>query len=285
MKNKKNKIIIILIALVVAITGIGIAVATHKSTKPTDIESEASETDAMAEGETTEEVEFAEGATENVAEANAGTEGDMAEGTAGEDVSATTEEAKPSNNPSNNTTTTTSNNTSNNTTAPTTQAPATTAPTTQATAPTTEAPKPQTTEASNPGTTANQNTNTGNTTAGNTNNAHEHRWIAQYTTVHHDAVTHTEKVVDQEAWDEPIKEARWVCGGCYAEFNPTTTSKMDFSTHCTYCQGGSNSWVSYVTVGYTHHEATYKTITVVDKEAYDESVVSGYTCSGCGATK
>lgn len=34
-----------------------------------------------------------------------------------------------------------------------------------------------------------------------------------------------------------------------------------------------------------HHEATGHNEQVVDQAAWDEDVVTGYKCSGCGATK
>ena len=34
-----------------------------------------------------------------------------------------------------------------------------------------------------------------------------------------------------------------------------------------------------------HHEATGHNEQVVDQEAWDETVTTGYKCSGCGATK
>ena len=34
-----------------------------------------------------------------------------------------------------------------------------------------------------------------------------------------------------------------------------------------------------------HHDATGHYETVVTQAAWDETVVTGYTCSGCGATK
>ena len=45
---------------------------------------------------------------------------------------------------------------------------------------------------------------------------------------------------------------------------------------------GSSSTVSGDRID---HPAEYETRTVVDKEAYDETVVTGYKCTICGATK
>lgn len=48
------------------------------------------------------------------------------------------------------------------------------------------------------------------------------------------------------------------------------------------CGGG---WkIGSVQVGTKHHDAVTKQIWVVDKAAWDETVITGYKCS-CGATK
>jgi hypothetical protein len=38
-------------------------------------------------------------------------------------------------------------------------------------------------------------------------------------------------------------------------------------------------------INYWDEVPDYETVTVVDKEAYDEQVLTGYKCSVCGATK
>ena len=40
-----------------------------------------------------------------------------------------------------------------------------------------------------------------------------------------------------------------------------------------------------VLVNTIHHDAEYTTVTVVDKDAYDETIITSYVCSKCGATK
>lgn len=78
--------------------------------------------------------------------------------------------------------------------------------------------------------------------------AHEHNWVAQTKVVHHNAVT----------------ERVSVCQACGAQ----TPSSAHMKQHAL---NGESTQV--------------KSQTVVVKEAYDETVTTGYKCSGCGATK
>ncbi len=141
---------------------------------------------------------------------------------------------------------------------------------------------------------------------------HTHNWVAEYTTVHHDAVTksvhhdavtHTEQVwiQDSEAYDEQVQTSYAVitCNGCGQEF----LSASAWDDHCAYyvslgdySHGGYTIEARYNTTT-VHHEATghYETKTVTDQAAYDETVVvtaaydervlSGYKCSTCNETK
>ncbi len=141
---------------------------------------------------------------------------------------------------------------------------------------------------------------------------HTHDWVAEYTTVHHDAVTkvvhhdavtHTEQVwvQDSAAWDEQVKSSYSVvvCNGCGAEFandNAWESHSVSYLENGDISHGGYHVDVRY---NYTtvHHDATghYETKTVTDQAAYDETVVvtaaydeqviSGYKCSTCNETK
>lgn len=107
--------------------------------------------------------------------------------------------------------------------------------------------------------------------------SHEHTWQAQYRS---DPVyeTRTRTVVDQEAWDETVNAN-------YDEFRFSdgyvTTSLADAinhqdSTGCSY-----SIYTPQVTI---HHDA------VTHEEQYQvqtgtKQVLTGYRCSGCGATK
>ena len=188
----------------------------------------------------------------------------------------------------------------------------TTAPTTSAT--TTAAP----TKA--PETTA--TTKAPETTAPTTT-AHTHNWVAVTATVHHDAsykdvwvqdsaawdetiVTKEawdETIVTKEAWDEPIMASVDVCNVCGYEY-PVGATDDDYGYHAFVDPGDGGGWYTVTKqVGTTHHDAEttvvhhdaeYTTVhhdatghneKVVDQAAWDETVTTGYKCSGCGATK
>lgn len=114
--------------------------------------------------------------------------------------------------------------------------------------------------------------------------AHQHNWVAQtktvhhdaqYKTVHHDAVTH-------QVWHDAVTEEHYICNQCGADITSAPWGHLDAYDH-----GGYHS--SYVTVKQGYYE------TVTDKAAYDEqvqvsaawdeTVTTGYKCSSCGATK
>lgn len=114
--------------------------------------------------------------------------------------------------------------------------------------------------------------------------AHQHNWVtqtktvhhdAQYKTVHHDAVTH-------QVWHDAVTEEHYICNQCGADITSDPWGHLDAYDH-----GGYHS--SYVTVKQGYYE------TVTDKAAYDEqvqvsaawdeTVSTGYKCSSCGATK
>ncbi len=126
---------------------------------------------------------------------------------------------------------------------------------------------------------------------------HQHNWQAQYKTVHHDEEGHYENVVVEEAYDEKIYESHAFCGYCGLDI---TASGQNIASHCGTCGPpmdpndpfytpgatmGSSYGTKRVQVGTKHHDAVYEKEWVVDKEAYDEQVLTGYTCTTCGATK
>lgn len=118
------------------------------------------------------------------------------------------------------------------------------------------------------------------TTEASKTETHKHFWVEQYTTIHHDAVTHTETVCVQDAWDEPIRESRYVCNACNGVIGVTW---QELQNHADNVHDGFTYRAERVVVGYIHHDAVYDTITVTDKQAYDEKVLTGYKCSTCGA--
>ena len=119
--------------------------------------------------------------------------------------------------------------------------------------------------------------------------AHQHNWVAQtktvhhdaqYKTVHHDAVTH-------QVWHDAVTEEHYICNQCGADI---TSDPWGHINNSLMNGGNCGSYHStYVTVKQGYYE------TVTDKAAYDEqvqvsaawdeTVTTGYKCSSCGATK
>ncbi len=111
---------------------------------------------------------------------------------------------------------------------------------------------------------------------------HTHTWVAQTTTVHHDAVTEQVWVQDSEAWDEAVYSTKIVCG-CGAQFD-SVEGANGWEYHSAFgCPYGYS--VQSVQTGTIRHEATGHYETKVIQQAYDETVTTGYVCSGCAATK
>lgn len=117
---------------------------------------------------------------------------------------------------------------------------------------------------------------------------HKHNWEKVTAVIHHDAVTHQEQVLVRDAWTENITTTKFRCGGCMQLFDTpdalTAHQKSYIFGSGDYSHTGSST-VSGVVIGTVEHPAEYETRTVVDKESYDETVVTGYKCSICGATK
>lgn len=114
---------------------------------------------------------------------------------------------------------------------------------------------------------------------------HKHNWEKVTAIVHHDAVTHTEQVLVRDAWTETIYGSKFRCGGCRQLFNTAdelTAHQQFYMDQDDYSHTGSSV---VTTTTQVEHPAEYETRTVVDKEAYDETVVTGYKCTICGATK
>lgn len=116
---------------------------------------------------------------------------------------------------------------------------------------------------------------------------HKHNWEKVTTVVHHEAVTHTEQVLVRDAWTENIYGTKFICQGCEQIFNTEnelTAHQQYYMEQDNYTHTGAGT-LSGVVVDTIYHPAEYETRTVVDKEAYDETVVTGYKCTICGATK
>lgn len=116
----------------------------------------------------------------------------------------------------------------------------------------------------------------------------KHTW--KRVTKHHDAITHTDtkSVKIKDAWDEEVTTTEYhdFCDGCEMDLTIKygSVDNEDFISHISSCQGGS-SYYSYPVSITTkkHHDPIYEdqTVTITDKEAWDEYL---YTeCTTCGA--
>ena len=121
-----------------------------------------------------------------------------------------------------------------------------------------------------------------------------------------------EQVLVSEAYDEPVYGWIHVCNVCGYQF-PTGTTGDELEYHIFDDPGCGGGWHDIqIQTGTTHHDAVYNTVhhdavyttvhhdaettvvhhdatghyeTVVTQAAWDETVTTGYKCSGCGATK
>ena len=129
---------------------------------------------------------------------------------------------------------------------------------------------------------------------------HIHDWVEQTKTVHHDETGHYEEVmtgkrtvVDEEAYDEPVYEIKCVCSACGYEADSTDEIGDHMDSHY-------DPELGYIDASYSvrevvtdvihhpevsHEEPVYEEQWIIDSEAWDETVVTGYRCSTCGAVK
>jgi hypothetical protein len=165
----------------------------------------------------------------------------------------------------------------------------------------------------NGGNNNNNNNDSGNnsgSSSGNNGNistpdtpSHTHNWKPVYgSPIHHKAVTHDEDrwVVDKAAWDEAVYKNVYICRHCRDGRCDRCKSLgitqyeyeniADFNAHQDACLDEDGSCFSFLTYEkidhYIHHdeEGHYETVTIVDKEAWDEQVIDHYECD-CGETK
>lgn len=107
--------------------------------------------------------------------------------------------------------------------------------------------------------------------------SHTHTWVEQTTT---QWVSNNVWVVDQAAWDEPIYTATWVCK-CGASFG-SEGAVIDHCTNMAFAGDNNHGYsVQEAITGYTHHDE----VGHWEDQGYNQTVVTGYKCSGCGATK
>lgn len=165
----------------------------------------------------------------------------------------------------------------------------------------------------NGGNNNNNNNNSGNnsgSSSGNNGNistpdtpSHTHNWKPVYgSPIHHEAVTHDEDrwVVDKPAWKEAVYKNIYICRHCRDGRCDRCKSLgitqyeyeniADFNAHQDACLDENGSCFSFLTYEkidhYIYHdeEGHNETITIVDKEAWDEQVIDHYECD-CGETK
>lgn len=133
------------------------------------------------------------------------------------------------------------------------------------------------------------NTNSGSSSKKDDTPTHQHNWVAQtktvhhdaqYKTVHHDAVTH-------QVWHDPVTEEHYICNQCGADITSDPWGHINNSL-----MNGGNCG-SYHSTYVTVKQGYYETVTdeaawdeqVQVSAAWDETVTTGYKCSSCGATK
>ena len=143
----------------------------------------------------------------------------------------------------------------------------------------------------------NTNTGTSGSSSKKEESTHQHNWVAQTKTVHHDAVTHQEAytvhhdAVTHQVWHNAVVETHYICNNCGADITSDPWGHINNSL----LNGGScgsyheepvttkQGYYETITDQAAYDETKYKTVT--DSAAYDETVTTGYKCSGCGATK
>lgn len=133
------------------------------------------------------------------------------------------------------------------------------------------------------------NSNSGSSSKKDDTPAHQHNWVAQtktvhhdaqYKTVHHDAVTH-------QVWHDAVTEEHYICNQCRADITSDPWGHINNSL-----MNGGNCG-SYHSTYVTVKQGYYETVTdqaaydeqVQVRDAWDETVTTGYKCSSCGATK
>ena len=127
------------------------------------------------------------------------------------------------------------------------------------------------------------NTNSGSSSKKDDTPAHQHNWVAQtktvhhdaqYKTVHHDAVTHTEHVA-------PVYQNQTtyhtVCNECKQVIDGKADEHIKQTGHSGYSTNVPITDEVMVSEGYDKQ--------VTDTPAYDETVIDKLVCTTCGATK
>ncbi len=82
-------------------------------------------------------------------------------------------------------------------------------------------------------------------------------------------------------YDEPVYDEMLICNNDCGFYCKGTD---EMSKHNINCEGGKGWRSEYMQIDTVHHTASVKTVTLVDG-THTEEVVTGYKCSGCGASK
>ena len=106
--------------------------------------------------------------------------------------------------------------------------------------------------------------------------------------------------MDKAAWDEAVKKCVYICNNCkigncercknlgITNFEYDSGAALDEHQYTCLDEDGSCAFSSTVERidHYIHHdeEGHYETVTITDKEAWDEQVIDHYECD-CGETK
>lgn len=116
---------------------------------------------------------------------------------------------------------------------------------------------------------------------------HTHNWVAQTTTVHHDAVYKTvhHDAVYTTVHHDAVTEDRTICNNCGADI----TGNVDAHMKANILNGCGSYSIKTVVVQAAYDEQVLVSAAwdeqVLVSAAWDETVTTGYKCSGCGATK
>lgn len=101
--------------------------------------------------------------------------------------------------------------------------------------------------------------------------SHEHAWVDDYETIHHEAITHEETIAPVY---EAVIEYHTVCNECGEQIDGQAREHIDETGHGGYSTSVPVAVPRLVTEG--------RIDIIEDEAAYDESVVSGRHCSVCG---
>lgn len=133
----------------------------------------------------------------------------------------------------------------------------------------------------------NQNENQNGQPALGNAETHVHEWEPITTVVHHDEEGDFETYLIQDAYEENITEMvydPWECCDICQE-DCTGDGGAHMKEHALAGEGGGRHTEYYKEVQKTvFHEAEYGQCWVIDHEAWNETIITGYQCD-CGATK